>query len=126
MAQEPVVVQTEDGQTSTAQAEVVRYSNAERITKATLFVIAGLIGGTVCIIVPVLHFITTWGFPLLGILMAMRTMKREVSILQPQGPCPGCGQPLDMAGGAMIDEEWQVCPLCRAKLVFRVEPKPLQ
>ena len=126
MPMEPITVEAPDGRTSQGQAEVIRYSNASRITRATLFVIAGLIGGTVCIIVPVVHLVTTWGFPLIGILLANRTMKREVSIHQPAVPCPHCGQAIEIAGGALIDSEWQVCPHCRTKLVYRAQAAPAQ
>src|SRR5262249_3672221 len=125
MAKEPVVIRAENGQTSAGQAEIVRFSNASRITKSTLWVIAGLFGGTVCIIVPVVHLVTTWGFPLLGILMAIRTMKRDVSRHDPEGVCPAWGQPAEFAGGPLIDTEWQACPHCQAKLRFDVVDTPI-
>src|SRR5262245_39595979 len=121
MPQESITLQAENGVTKPGRAEVFRYSNANRIIRASLWVIAGLFGGTACIIVPVVHLFTTWGFPLLGIFMAVRTIKREVSIHQVEGTCPICDQPIDIAGGALIDQEWQMCQHCKEKLTFRAD-----
>ena len=106
-------------------AEVIRYSSVSRITRATLFVLAGLIGGTACIIVPVVHLFTTWGLPLIGILVAMRTMRKTVVVHQPEGVCPHCKEQIQLSGGALIDDEWQVCPLCKSKLRVRVQAEPM-
>lgn len=119
MSQESIVIQVAAGEETAGEAEVVRYSTASRITQATLWVIGGQLGGTACIIIPVVHLFSTWGLPLLGILMSVRTMRREVVIHQPSGTCPACNEKIELAGGAANDPEWQVCPHCKKAIQVR-------
>jgi hypothetical protein len=100
---------------------VARYSDAQRITLGTLYIVGGLVGGTVCLVVPVVHLFTTWGLPLVGILLGWRQFKRRVVIYQPAGVCPSCEQRLDLVGGSFDDPSWQICPHCKS--VLRVEPE---
>lgn len=116
MQHEPIIFQSPIGQPTIGEAEVSRHSSASRITIATLWVVGGLLGGTACIIVPGVHLITTWGLPLLGIIMAVRTIRRDVVIHQPQGTCPSCGAGLQLPGGAVGDSGWQACPGCKTQL----------
>lgn len=119
MSAEPIIFQGPEGEPTVGEGDVERFSTAGRITIATLWVVGGLLGGTACIIVPGVHLITTWAFPLLGIMMAMRTMRREVVIQQPQGLCPSCNQRLNLPGGATSDPGWQKCPSCHDALKIR-------
>jgi hypothetical protein len=117
---ESIIVRGPDGTESTVTAQVLRFSPASRWGRATAFALGGLIGGTACIIIPIVHLFTTWALPLLGFFMAWRTLKRDVVVLPPDGPCPACRQPLQLTGGVQSDPEWQVCPLCKATLQFDV------
>ena len=119
MSKESIVIQAAAGEETAGEAEVVRYSTASRITQATLWIIGGLLGGTACIIIPVVHLFSTWGLPLLGIFMAVRTMRREVVIYEPTGTCPNCKGKIELAGGAANDPEWQVCPHCKTAIQVR-------
>jgi hypothetical protein len=123
---EPIIMEDPDGKQAMWAAEVIRSTHAGRVTIATLYVVGGLLGGTACIVIPILHLFTTWGFPLLGILMAVRTMKRDVLIYQPEGPCPVCAEPIELAGGLPGDSSWQVCPECKAALHVRVPEQTMQ
>jgi hypothetical protein len=119
MPTESIILQAPNGKQTAGSAEILRYSNANRIIRASLFVLGGLIGGTVCILIPIVHLITTWGLPLLGIVMAIRTMRRDVVIHQPQGTCPNCNEHIQLPGGAASDPEWQVCSHCKTHLQIR-------
>jgi hypothetical protein len=121
MAQEPVVLEDATGQSRPGRAaDIARYSDAMRITIGTLYIVGGLVGGTVCLVVPVAHLITTWALPLGGIFMGIRAFKRRVVIYQVAGVCPTCGEAIDLHGGSIDDPSWQTCPKCNA--VLRVRP----
>lgn len=121
MAQESVIIQGPEGRQQHCEAEVIRYSTASRATYATLYVIGGLFAGTVCIVVPIAHLLTTWGFPLLGIYMAIRTLRRKIVVLPLKCECPACGERMQLTGGSAHDTEWQTCPLCNAILRVSAE-----
>ena len=121
---ETVTLTGAEGARNDATAEVVRYSPVNRVVKASLFVLGGLLAATACIVIPIVHLFTTWGFPLLGILMAVRTMRREIVVTQVEGDCPTCGQKIGLPGGALNEPAWQVCPTCQAKLNVQVVAVP--
>jgi hypothetical protein len=106
-----------------AQAEVFRYADAVRITKATMFLVGGFLFGAACILIPVLHFITTWALPLLGVVMFMKTIATRVEVRNIEGICPSCGEGFALSGGALHDPRWQVCPKCRQPLRIDVPAK---
>lgn len=120
MAHEPVVLEDESGKTKPGQAaDIARYSDAMRITIGTLYIVGGLVGGTVCLVVPVAHLITTWALPLGGIFMGIRAYKRRIVIYQALGVCPTCGEAIELVGGSVDDRSWQTCPKCKAVLRVR-------
>jgi hypothetical protein len=121
MAQERIIIQGPDGCQQPCEAEVIRYSTASRVTYANLYIIGGLLAGTVCIVVPIAHLITTWGFPLLGIYMAIRTLRCKIVILPQECTCPACGERMQLTGGSIDDAEWQKCPQCNATLRVSAE-----
>lgn len=121
MPKESIILEAPNGVETAGEAEIARYSIASRISQAALWVIGGLLGGTACIIIPVVHLFTTWGLPLLGVLMAVRTMRREVVVHQPEGTCPKCNEQIQLPGGAANDPEWQVCPRCKTTIQVRAQ-----
>jgi hypothetical protein len=120
MAQEQIVISTDANNATTTTTEVVRYSQTNRVLRATACVVAGLLGGTVCIVIPLVHLITTWGLPALGIYMAYRTMQREVVLQGIEMACPNCKTAIQLSGGGLNDRHWQACPNCVAKLHIAV------
>ena len=117
---EAITFVSPDGTQAEGTADVIRYSPTSRAVRATLFVIGGLLGATACIVIPILHLFTTWGLPLLGIYMAVRTMRREVVLMDVHGTCPCCGKSIQLPGGAMNEPAWQACPQCQEPLQMRV------
>lgn len=97
-------------------ADVARYSDAARIAIGTLWIVGGLVGGTVCLVVPLVHLVSTWALPLLGIFMGMRAFKRRTVAYQIACLCPACAEPIELAGGSLDDASWQRCPKCAANL----------
>src|SRR5687767_7885019 len=116
--QEAITVEGPGGRKCTWTAEVLRHSQANRMTIAMLYALGGFFGATVCIVVPIAHLITTWALPVGGIFMAIRTWKREIVIVGTEGPCPNCEKPIQLSGGSATEPEWQVCPECKARLRF--------
>ena len=121
MHKEAIIFRSPDGEETRGEAEVLRWSPTMLGVQATMWAVGGLVLGTACILIPVVHLVTTWALPLLGIVMAVRTMKRTTHVVQPAGRCPNCDEPITLAGGGIDDAMWQVCPNCRAQLTVRPE-----
>lgn len=119
MAQEVITLRAEDGTTSRASAEVYRYSPGYRTLKAAAWIGGGIVGGGLCIIIPVLHLITTWALPLLGIVFGLRASRTHLEILQISGPCPACRASISMPGGGTGERPLVApCPECEAPLTL--------
>lgn len=122
MAAEAVIIESADGQATGAAGEAVdvaHYSDFARIGIGTLWIVGGVLGGLMFIIVPVVHLITTWVLPLGGVLLGLRAFKRRLVIYQVTGTCPACRELIDLIGGSADDPAWQVCPKCKAPLKVR-------
>lgn len=126
MQRESIAIYGPDERVSHGEGDVARTSAPMRTLLTVMWAAGGIIGGTACIIVPVLHLITTWGLPLLGIVMAVRTWRREIVIYQPQGICPNCDEKFELHGGATNETGWQVCPHCNAQLRLQPEGAPIE
>ena len=107
-----ITLRAEDGRTAPAAATIERYSEVTRIGKAVGFFVGGFVLGGACIIVPVLHLVTTWALPLAGIVMGLRTLKIEQRLSRINGTCPACTQRIELRGGAVKAAIWRVCPEC--------------
>ncbi len=107
-----ITLRAQDGRTAPAAATIDRYPTAARVGKAVAFFVGGLAGGTACIIVPVLHLVTTWALPLAGIVMGLRTLKIEQRLSRINGTCPACSQRIELRGGPVKAAIWRVCPEC--------------
>lgn len=83
---------------------------------ACVYAVGGLLGAFACILIPIVHLITTWALPIAGVYLARRTLKREVLVYDIEGRCPACGKPITLAGGATNEPVWQACPECQAPL----------
>lgn len=124
MTRETITFHSPDAGEASGEAEVLRFSAAGRVALATLYVLGGLLGATACIIIPGVHFITTWALPLLGVIMAVRTVRRDLIVHQPHGRCPSCGKHIELTGGPLDDPHWQKCPQCQAVVQIRVNESP--
>ena len=120
MAQESVTIESANHPPAIGQADdVVRHSTAVRIIMASMWAVGGFLLAAPCILIPVVHLVSTWGLPLLGILMGLRAWKRRVVIHNITGTCPACQQQIQLNGGSIDDMSWQVCPVCKAALKVR-------
>lgn len=107
-----ITLRAEDGRTAPAAATIDRYLTGARVGKAVAFFVGGFLLGGACIIVPVLHLVTTWALPLGGIVMGLRTLKIEQRMGTVNGTCPACTQRIELRGGPIKAANWRVCPEC--------------
>ncbi len=120
MAQEVVVLTDAAGASAAGAADdVVRYSDAFRYGLGTMWIVGGFLAAGACIVIPVVHLVSTWALPLLGIMLGMRTFKRRVILHDVKGECPACHQRIELVGGSIGDATWQKCPNCQAPLTIR-------
>lgn len=122
MTEEPVTLKTAEGATGVAAAQVERYTPGARRGKAALFIVGGILGGAACIIIPVLHLITTWGLPVLGIVLGLRALRTEFRVYSVSGRCPACDEVVEIVG--LSPDHPRPCPRCRTELSVRVESGP--
>jgi hypothetical protein len=123
MPSEAVLIEHVAGDAARGEAaDVARYSDFARISIGVMWIVGGLLGGLMFIVVPIVHLITTWALPLGGILLGVRAFKRRLVFYQISGTCPACREPIDLIGGLVDDPAWQVCPKCESKLSVRSGP----
>ncbi len=120
-----ITLRGEDGETAPAEATIEAYPEAARIGKAVGFFVGGFLLGGACIFVPILHFFTTWAFPVAGIVLGRRTLKIDRAFGPITGRCPLCEKPIKLRGGPIKASNWRVCPECR-KDIELLAPEPSQ
>src|SRR5690606_4394395 len=92
MASEAITLKSRDGDTVEGTAEVVRFGEASRMARAGALAFGGLVLGIASIVVPVLHFVSTWLLPLVGVLAAVHVYRTPLRISRVETSCPSCGQ----------------------------------
>ena len=112
----PLKLQAESGAVSQAQGVWMEYSPAGRFCKAMLCLVGGVGLGAVLIVVPILHLITTWALPLVGVLGAIHILRTEATVREISGTCPACGVALHLQGGRAAFPMRESCPDCRRPL----------
>lgn len=119
MPQESIILEAPDGTRAPGTGDIVRRSKSSRVVRATLYVLAGLLTGAGSILIPLLHLVSTWLLPLVGIALAYRTMQREFVVRAIEGVCPSCKQAINLSGRTVQGGDWQYCPHCEARLTVR-------
>ena len=86
--------------------------------------VAGFVGGAACIIIPVLHLVTTWGLPLLGIVLGLRAYRTQATIEEGTATCPACDTPFELEPlNVAAEPPTVVCPACSQQVEI-VLPTP--
>lgn len=119
MEETTVIFRAADGATREARGEVVRYGSGARWFRAAAFVVGGLVGAAALIIVPVAHLCTTPGLPILGVFLGVMAYRTRAKVHDVKGPCPACGDPIELAGGRITVEPFKSraeCPRCHQPL----------
>ena len=97
-------------------------SDAARVGRAVAFLLLGLVGAVACLLIPVLHLITTWALPLAGAVAAAHALRTRVRVGAVRGECPSCGQEVDLEVASTTEAVQALCPGCRT--LIEVAPAP--
>jgi len=119
---EVVSLKGRDGAKGEGQAEVVRYSSAQRLSKALAIGVGGTLLGVSTIVIPGVHLISTWAIPLLSIGIAWYFYGRRGLLGAVSATCPSCGEQLNGEGGAWEDPMYVRCSACSRPFEVTVSP----
>lgn len=95
----PYLLRAETGQTSDAKGRYTVYPFSMRVLAALLWLAIGFGGAAVLVVVPVVHLISTWLFPLVAVLGAFNALRTPRRVSHVTGRCPVCQGKLLLAGG---------------------------
>ncbi|MEZ4316002.1 MAG: hypothetical protein R3F61_00790 [Myxococcota bacterium] len=109
---ETVTLKARDGAVVEGQAEVSRFSNGQRLSKALPVGIGGTLLGLGTIVIPGLHLVSTWAIPLLSWGIAWYFFNKRGSLGTVSAMCPSCGKPMQAEGGAWEDPMYVRCDKC--------------
>ena len=116
MPEETITLRADDGRTSPAIAEVIRYGDGARIGRAVLFLLGGLLAGTACVVVPGPHTLVSPVVLAVGVLLFFKALRTREKLLSVSGDCPGCGAAWVSAGGSL--SEPRSCPGCKTAIAL--------
>ncbi len=115
-AVEPVSLKARDGTVVEGTAEVTRYTDGQRLSRALPVGIGGTILGLCTIVIPGLHFVSTWLVPLLSIGTAMYLYNRKGLLGVTRATCPSCGEQMQAEGGPWEDPMYVRCNHCNTPM----------
>jgi ribosomal protein S27AE len=113
----PVQLRNEAGATQPATGQWAEHAASERGLKAAVFGVGGFLAAAPLILIPVLHLITTWLLPLLGIVAAVGAWRTSARLTRVRGDCPSCSESIQLDGGRFTAAMHDSCPAC-SRLVF--------
>lgn len=102
-----------DGSRFEGEAEVTRYTGGQRLSKALPVGVGGTILGLCTIVIPGLHFVSTWLIPLLSIGTAYYLYNRRGALGEVRATCSKCGGQMMAEGGAWEDPMYVRCNHCQ-------------
>src|SRR5688572_6619855 len=115
IASEPIALRARDGSIAAGQARVKHWSRSVRYGRAAAIATVGVVMGALTIVVPVLHLVSTWLIPCVGLVLALFVLRMRSQVEEIEGSCPKCqatvrGGPF----GAVSHDEplWVRCPAC--------------
>ncbi len=112
-----VQLRNEGGATQEASGTWAVYDAKARGTKAVVFGVGGFLAAAPLVLVPVLHLVTTWLLPLLGLVAAVSAWRTDARLTRVKGTCPSCSEPITLDGGRYTDAMHDSCPAC-SRIVF--------
>ena len=114
-----LTLQTEGGDARPGSGTFTAIDDKARVGKAIGFLLGGFVGAAVCIVVPVLHLITTWALPLVGIVACVVTLGTKSTLTGISGSCPGCDADITLKGGKAVFPLRDACPACSRPLLVK-------
>lgn len=118
---EEVTLATRDGKTGVGVTDVQRFSAGQRMSKAVPIAVGGTILGLCTIVIPGVHFISTWLIPLLSIGTAFYFYSKLGAIGAVTGTCPSCDKDLAAEGGAWEEPMWVRCSACNTPVEVKLQ-----
>ena len=118
----PVTLTSPDnGRTNTAVAELDLYGDGARTRRMVVFIVVGVLAGSMCLLVPGPHMVASPVPVALGIWLGLRAKKSRAQVLNASGTCPACNEPTQFPGGVITDAPLSIpCPKCRATLAVEL------
>jgi hypothetical protein len=96
-----------------AELNVIVRDAGQRTRRAVLTWLAAWGLGIVAVFLPLLHFVLVPALVLGGPILALHRLGERVSVLEVQGPCPGCGaaqrQPLNAGAQPRLEFRCEAC-----------------
>lgn len=120
MPDQTITLKTRDGKTSSATGAVTHYSSAARAMRGGGVAVVGTVLGLLTIVIPVVHLISTWLVPLVSWVLGFYVYSIETVLGPVTGPCPACGEALELEGGILADDTWVRCGKCQAPMQYEV------
>ena len=113
-----VEIRTDTGTSSKAIGQQENYSDGSRYGRAAAFLCAGIVGGAIFIVVPILHLFTTWALPLTGLIACIHTLRTRGVLKNITGNCPACDSAISLEGGRAEFPIRDACPNCLRPLLI--------
>ena len=114
MMERKIKLKGTDGTSMSAVADVVEFSSIERTLRGGGLTVASILLGAGSILVPLWHFIGTWAFPLMGVLVGRMVFQVRGKVLSVRGVCAACNHEMTLQNVGALDNEalWIRCPSC--------------
>ncbi len=120
MHAQPILVRDEFGHRSVGLGHVVHHSRSWRWTKASFYLVVGVVLGLTTALIPFVQFYGPVLFPSLGLLLAAYALQIRDHVDHARVTCPHCGDAIVLDGDGPQFPLTDSCPSCRHLLT--VEP----
>ncbi len=120
MSDSTITLKTRDGKTSSATGAVTHYSSAARAARGGGVALVGTVVGLLTIFIPVVHLISTWLVPLISLLIGYYIFTIETVLGAVRGPCPECGEAIELEGGVLASDTWARCSECSTPMQYEL------
>jgi len=108
------------GENKPAEMHVILFTQQEQKMHALKSLAVFWAIATLCILIPIAHFILVPGFFLGGIIVASRRWKTEQEGIDAAGPCPACNNEICIKLDKNAElPQWKDCPECGDSLELR-------
>lgn len=111
---------------TSARLRVRPRSTGWRAGRALLFVIGGVVVAPVAFLLPP-HVVWASAAVGTGLFLGLRKWAERYTLLEMEGPCPNCGEPIGLSSATRLRNPWNVsCEHCHraATLTVREEDLP--
>ncbi len=112
-----------NGKTSPAEMQALAFSKQEQKTRGLQTLALFWVIATVCVLIPIAHFILVPGFLIGGVVAAKRRWNKDKEGLDARGACPACHNNIRIALEKNAElPQWHDCPECGDALELQAVP----